>query len=97
MRRLVLLSLIAASALPTTATSRPWSLLGEPLDTAPWCVVYDIGAGVVRENCTFPSFAVCNQERAMQGSTAFCRQNPAFAGYYAHPRPPQRRRHRSQH
>jgi hypothetical protein len=94
MRRTILLSLIAIAFWPATASSRPWSVLGAPFDTAPWCVVYDIGNGVVRENCTMPNFAACNAERSIQGTTAFCRQNPAFAGYYARGREPQRRKHR---
>ena len=87
MSKLALLGLVAAATLAGSAPSSAWSLFGRPLDTAPWCVVYDIGAGVVQENCRMATFAACNRERALLGMTAFCRQNPAFAGYHgAEPR-----------
>jgi hypothetical protein len=92
MPKFALLAVVAAATLLGTGPGRAWSLLGSPLDTAPWCVVYDIGNGVVQENCRMPSFAACNQERALQGGTAFCRQNPAFADYYATPRRPHKHR-----
>lgn len=88
--------LIAGLSLFAATPANAWSLLGAPLDTAPWCVVYDIGAGVTQENCRMPSFDACNRERALQGGTAFCRQNPAFAGAYgyAQPRKQKRKRYR---
>jgi hypothetical protein len=92
MSKLALIGLVAGAAVVATSPARAYSIFGAPLDTAPWCVVYDIGAGVVRENCTMPSFQACNAERAIQGSTAFCRQNPAFAGFYADPGAPPRKR-----
>jgi len=81
MPKLKLLGLIVGLTVLAATPSHAWRLLGAPLDTAPWCVVYDIGAGVVHENCRMPSFAACNNERAQLGGTAFCRQNPAFAAY----------------
>ena len=82
---LAVVGLIAAATFCQAAPASAWSLFGEPLDTAPWCVVYDIGAGVVRENCTMPSYQACNAERALQGRTAFCRPNAAFARYADEP------------
>jgi hypothetical protein len=94
MSKLALIGLVAGATLCATVPGRAYSLFGAPLDTAPWCVVYDIGAGVVQENCRMPSFEACNAERALQGSTAFCRQNPAFAGYYVQPGLRHRKHHR---
>lgn len=94
MSRMALIGLAAGATFLSVLPAGAYSILGAPLDTAPWCVVYDIGAGVVRENCTMPTFQACNAERAIQGSTAFCRQNPAFAGYYGEPSPQPRKRHR---
>ena len=96
MAKAALICLMTTGLLATAGTARAYSIFGAPLDTAPWCVVYDIGAGVVHENCTMPTFEACNAERAIQGTTAFCRQNPAFAGYYTrpggpHPRKPRRK------
>jgi hypothetical protein len=81
MSKLALVGLIAGTTFCQVAPASAWSLFGDPLDTAPWCVVYDIGSGVVRENCAMPSYQACNAERILQGRTAFCRPNAAFAGY----------------
>jgi hypothetical protein len=96
MSKLTICGLAAGLTLLGATPGQAWSLLGAPLDTAPWCVVYDIGAGVVQENCRMPSFAACNRERALQGGTAFCRQNPAFAYApgYGQPRKQKRKRYR---
>ena len=85
MSKLALAGLVAGATLLSAGPSSAYSLLGAPLDRAPWCVVYDIGAGVVRENCTMPSYQACNAERALQGRTAFCRPNAAFARYADEP------------
>ena len=58
----------------------------------PWCVIYDLGSGFVQENCAMPNFEACNIERAHWGSTAFCHQNPRFAGSGAAPGPQPRPR-----
>jgi hypothetical protein len=81
MSKLALVGLIAGTTICQVAPASAWSLFGDPLDTGPWCVVYDIGSGVVRENCAMPSYQACNAERILQGRTAFCRPNAAFAGY----------------
>ena len=94
MSKLALAGLVAGATLLSIGPSSAYSLLGAPLDRAPWCVVYDTGAGVVRENCRMRNFEACNAERSLWGSTAFCRQNPAFAGYYGEPGPQPRKRHR---
>ena len=60
-------------------------------------VVYDIGAGVVRENCSMPSYQACNAERILQGRTAFCRPNAAFAGYSGAPEPKRKPRRKPQY
>jgi hypothetical protein len=94
MSKFALIGLIAGTTLCQIAPASAWSLFGEPLDTAPWCVVYNIGSGVVRENCTMPSYQACHAERILQGSTAFCRPNAAFARYSdgpARPRKPRRK------
>ena len=85
MSKLALVGLIAGTMLSPVAPAGAWSLFGDPLDTAPWCVVYDIGAGVVHENCSMPSYQACNAERILQGRTAFCRPNAAFARYSGQP------------
>ncbi|MGH6741634.1 MAG: hypothetical protein ACREDY_21870 [Bradyrhizobium sp.] len=96
MSKFAVFGLVAAATLCTSVPGHAYSLFGDPLDTAPWCVVYDIGAGVVHENCRMPSFQACNAERSLWGSTAFCRQNPAFAGYGPQPAP-RSRHHRRRH
>ena len=60
----------------------------------PWCLRYDIGNGVSRENCELPSFEACARERPNWGTTAFCSPNPGFAGY---PPPPARAKKRHYH
>ena len=89
MSKLALVGLIAGTMLSQVAPAGAWSLFGDPLDTAPWCVVYDIGAGVVHENCSMPSYQACNAERILQGRTAFCRPNAAFARYSGQPLQPE--------
>jgi hypothetical protein len=96
MAKLALAGLVAAATLISAGPGQAASVLfGSPLDTAPWCVVYNMGADIIHEGCTYSTFEACNQERMLQGSTAFCRQNPAFPGYYAQPgRTPKARKHR---
>lgn len=96
MSKLALLGVVAA-AIWFGIGSGNASILGGPLDRAPWCLRYDIGGGVVQENCRLPNFEACNYERAFWGSTAFCSPNPAYSGYWSdedRPRPRQRKKQR---
>ena len=69
-----------------------------PTYEGPWCVLYNAGADVVQENCAMPSFEACNVERSHWGSTAFCHQNPRFAGYWGQPGlAPEPRHRKSRH
>ena len=79
MSKLALVGLIASTMLSPVAPAGAWSLFGDPLDTAPWCVVYDIGAGVVHENCSMPSYQACNaaayparQDRLLPAERGLC-------------------------
>ena len=96
MSKLALLGVVAAATWFGIGPGNA-SILGGPLDRAPWCLRYDIGGGVVQENCRLPSFEACNYERAFWGSTAFCSPNPAYSGYWSNedrPRPRHRKKQR---
>jgi hypothetical protein len=60
-----------------------------PSEAAPgyrggWCLVANFGAGVVSENCSFPTFEMCRANQFRYGSTAFCRVSGyAVPGYWA--------------
>ena len=97
MRKLALIGLALGAALLSVEPASAYSILGRPLDTAPWCLRYDIGAGVVKENCRLPNFEACNRERQFWGSTAFCSPNPNFAGYYEERGPSRRHRRHIRH
>jgi hypothetical protein len=75
MRKVALLGALAGAALIAGAS---------PSVAVPgaWCLRYDIGSGVVREQCNFQSFEACNYERTFWSSTAFCSQNPGYFGPY---------------
>jgi hypothetical protein len=47
----------------------------------PWCLQFSQGRSSA-ERCSFPTFESCAQERILQGSTAFCRQNSRFLPYW---------------
>jgi hypothetical protein len=75
LRKIALFGVVAAAAL--FGGSGPGMAL-----PGPWCLRYDIGSGVMREQCNFESFEACNHERTFWGSTAFCSQNPGYFGPY---------------
>ena len=75
LRKIALFGVVAVAAL-LGGTGQGMALPG------PWCLRYDIGSGVVREQCNFESFEACNHERTFWGSTAFCSQNPGYFGSY---------------
>ncbi len=55
-----------------------------------WCLVANLGAGAISENCSFPTFEMCRAYAFTFGSTAFCRVSGyAAPGYWA---PDERRR-----
>ena len=83
MARLALTGLVAAAALISAGPGQAAAVLfGSPLDTAPWCVVYNIGADVIAGDAArMPSFEACNRERALAGhrprSAGRTRRSPA--------------------
>ena len=44
---------------------------------APWCLQFNNGRSSA-ERCHFTTFEGCAQERILQGTTAFCHQNPYY-------------------
>jgi hypothetical protein len=73
MRRHAMLAACAALIMLSANEARAYD--------GPWCAVYSIGRGSVREDCSMPSFEVCRREALSFGSTSFCRQNGYFRGY----------------
>jgi hypothetical protein len=47
----------------------------------PWCLQYNLGRSSA-ERCHFTTFEGCAQERILQGTTAFCHQNPGYLPYW---------------
>jgi hypothetical protein len=47
----------------------------------PWCMQFNNGRSAA-ERCHFVTFEGCAQERIVQGSTAFCHQNPRYLPYW---------------
>jgi hypothetical protein len=47
----------------------------------PWCLQFNNGRSSA-ERCQFASFESCAQERILQGTTAFCRQNSRYLPYW---------------
>jgi len=90
MSRFALLGVVVAATWMGIGPSSA-SILGGPFDRGAWCLKYDIGAGVVREECDFQSFEACNHERPFWGTTAFCNVNPAYRGHWAQDDRPKRR------
>jgi|SRR6187431_2350006 hypothetical protein len=53
-----------------------------------WCLVANLGAGVIHENCSFPTFETCRAYAHTFGSTAFCRVSGyAVPAYWAPDQP----------
>src|SRR6266481_2170723 len=59
----------------------------------PWCALTDIGGGVMHENCTLPTFAMCVQE-VIAGNRGFCIPNPRWQVPAPAPRQPRGQRKR---
>lgn len=79
MRKLLSFGCVAGFlALAILFSSRP-GLAAE----GPWCAIVDIGFGVIHEQCSMASFELCRQEALRFGMTSFCRQNPAYPGYWS--------------
>jgi len=95
MQKFLSLSCVAGFlALTALFSSRP-ALAAE----GPWCAVVNMGFGMIRERCSMTSFEMCLQEALRFGMTSFCRQNPAYPGYWSvqresHPTKSRRRHHR---
>jgi hypothetical protein len=70
---LVLAALTAAVALPPRA--------GFAYE-GPWCAVVNQGGDVIEELCSMRSFEMCLTEARSWGSSAFCRQNSRYPGYW---------------
>lgn len=89
MRNLLTVGLLAAAALLPSRQSQAYE--------GPWCAVVNIGGSVVQEICSMETFEKCREEALRFGMTSFCRQNPAYSGYWSKPaeshRPKYRRRH----
>ena len=47
----------------------------------PWCLQFNLGRSSA-ERCHFTTFEGCAQERILQGTTAFCHQNPRYLPYW---------------
>jgi len=47
----------------------------------PWCLKYNMGRAV-GERCSFRTFEACRDARSLEGSTAFCSQNPGYLPYW---------------
>jgi hypothetical protein len=97
MSKFAVFGAVAALSWPglVAANAEGWGgLLGGPPDRGAWCLRYDIGAGVVNENCRFVRFEDCNYERALWGTTASCTQNPHFLGYSDKHGPRRSKKHR---
>jgi hypothetical protein len=47
----------------------------------PWCLKYNTGRAV-GERCSFRTFEACRDARTLEGSTAFCSQNPSYLPYW---------------
>jgi hypothetical protein len=47
----------------------------------PWCVQFNLGRSSA-DRCEFATFEACAQERILQGTTAFCHQNPRYLPYW---------------
>jgi hypothetical protein len=75
MSKLAMIALVAAATLAGSTVGNAYSRY-----EGPWCLVYDTGAGSTQENCELEDFAACYRERQYWGTTAFCRQNPAYRG-----------------
>jgi hypothetical protein len=53
-----------------------------------WCLVANLGAGAMHENCSYPTFEMCRANAFRFGSTAFCRVSGyAVPGYWASQEP----------
>jgi len=95
MQKFLSLSCVAGFlALTALFSSRP-ALAAE----GPWCAVINMGFGMIRERCSMASFEMCRREALRFGMTSFCRQNPAYPGYWSgqresHPTKSRRRHHR---
>jgi hypothetical protein len=74
MRKLLILGLVSAATLVPCH--------GEAYE-GPWCAVISEGAGGVAEICSMPSFEICRDFALRFGPTSFCRQNPAYPGYWS--------------
>ena len=47
----------------------------------PWCLQFNLGRSSA-ERCQFTTFEGCAQERILQGTTAFCHENPRYLPYW---------------
>ena len=90
MRKLLPFGCVAGFlTIATLFSSRP-GLAAE----GPWCAIVNLGAGVVYEQCSMTSFELCRQEALRFGMTSFCRQNPAYPGYWSGQREPRAKKNR---
>jgi hypothetical protein len=64
--------LIAAALLPASPAAA---------HEGPWCMKANMGRSVT-ERCHFTTFEACNAERSLNGTTAFCSQNPRYLPYW---------------
>ena len=93
MQKFLSLSCVAGFlALTALFSSRP-ALAAE----GPWCAVVNMGFDMIRERCSMTSFEMCRQEALRFGMTSFCRQNPAYPGYWSGQREPRSTKSRRRH
>ena len=72
--KMALISILAIAATFTLAAP------AEAYEGA-WCLQFNAGRSS-SERCSFATFEHCAQERVLQGTTAFCRQNSRFLPYW---------------
>jgi Protein of unknown function (DUF3551) len=87
MRKLLLLGFAAAAFLLPVEPSFAYR-------QGPWCANYNVGFDFVHEECTFMTFARCNAEARLQGSSAFCVLNARYPGNWSERAERQPRKHR---
>ncbi len=73
MRKLSMIGLLIAAALLPGGTAAAYE--------GPWCMKANMGRSV-SERCHFTTFEACSAERSLNGSTAFCSQNPRYLPYW---------------
>lgn len=72
-RHLLFVAAVMAIAAPTATRATE----------GPWCAVLNFGSAGPGEVCSMPTFEACRELAMHYGTASFCRQNPAWPGYYS--------------